>query len=160
MSATNSVKLWLHNDEALYRRCVSICEDALAEQCLEETHAPSAKMWATDAAALEIENLVCEDMPCMKGMWGDIISDAISNIDFEEIAKDFMDDLEVWSVFSSDSEEAALFTSLDAAREYLLEMLGEIAGQGVYAVLEPYVQGMGDGEKVTITGTEYMVSKS
>jgi hypothetical protein len=160
MTTTHKVLLWLNNEETLYRRCVSICEDALADKCLGETHAPSARMWATDVAALEIENLVCEDMPCMNGMWGDIISDAISNIDFEEIAKDFMDDLEVWSVFSSDSEEAALFTSLDAAKEYLLEKLGEIAGQGTYDITEAAIQSMGDGDKVTITSTEYAVLKS
>lgn len=160
MSATRSVLLWLNNDEPLYRRCVSICEDALADKCLEETHAPSAKMWATDVAAVEIEALVCEDMPCKNGMWGDIISDAIANIDFEEIAKDFMDDLEVWSVFSSDSDEAALFTSLDEAREYLMEKVPGDTRPLTRTHLNALIEGLGENDKVTIEGVQYVISKS
>lgn len=153
MSATHGVKLWLNNVEEDYRAVTAMAEDALQVACDNESHARTARNDAVEQLAADIETYVCATMPCCKGLWGDIVSAGLESIDFEEVAKDFLDDMPIWSVFSSDSEDAELFTDRDLARERLYDKVDSDSTMMAGVVLK--IQGMDDGDKVDIEGTTY-----
>lgn len=153
MSITREVSLWLNNTEADYRAITAMARDCLQTACDNESHARTARNDAAEVLASGIEEYVCSDMPCRDGMWGSIINSAIQSIDFEEIATSFLDDLEIWSVLSSDSEDAELFTDKDLALERLCDKVDRDSTEMAGVILK--IQGMGDGGKVDIEGTTY-----
>lgn len=153
MSVTSEVSLWLNNTEEDYRAIIEMARDQLQIACDNESHARTARNDAVEALAQDIEEYVCATMPCRDGMWGSIINSAISSIDFEEIATSFLEDEEIWSVFSSDAEDAELFTDKDAALECLLDKVDQ--DNTMMAGVLRKIQDMGDGDKVDIEGTTY-----
>lgn len=153
MNNTRVVKLWIANEEPSYLHIEALATEALEQACDNESHATSARNDAIEALASQIEEFVCESMPCVKGMWGDLIASALQDVDFEEVAKDILDDRRIYSVFSSDSEDAELFTDEDLARQHLLEKLDSAAdpeGELIASIeiLQP-------GQTVCIEGTDY-----
>lgn len=153
MSITREVSLWLNNTEEDCRAIIEMARDQLQIACDNESHARSARNDAVEALAQDIEEYVCAAMPCRDGMWGSIINSAIQSIDFEEIAASFLEDEEIWSVFSSDAEDAELFTDKDLALEYLVDKVDQDNTMMAGVLLK--IQDMGDGDKVDIEGTTY-----
>lgn len=158
MSNTRLVSLWLDNEESLYREVQSAAETALENACENETHATTARNEAVEELAVTLEEIVCRSMPCEKGLWGDLITSALQSVDFEDIARDALADLQIWGLYSSDSEDAQLFTSADAAREHLMAMCPEsVDPEGE---ISSRIEEMQPGATVCIEGTEYTLAVS
>lgn len=153
MSVTSEVSLWLNNVEEDYRAITAMAQDCLQAACDNESHARSARNDAIEALATDIETYICADMPCCRGLWGDIITEGLRSIDFEEVAKSFLEDEEIWSVFSSNAEEAELFLSKEAARDYLERLLDD--DNTLHAGLFLAVGKLDDGGSVDIDGVTY-----
>ena len=154
MSVTSEVSLWLCNTESDYRAITAMAIDCLRIACDNESHARTARNDAVEALAQDIETYVCAAMPCRDGMWGSIINSAISSIDFEKIATSFLEDEEIWSVFSSDAEEAELFLSKEEARDCLEAKLDD-DDNTLHAGLFLAVGKLDDGGSVDIDGVTY-----
>lgn len=155
MSSTRHVSLWLQNEEASYKYIEELATECLQQACDNESHATTARNDAADALALHIDGLVCESMPVAEGMWGDLISSALASVDFEEIARDWLADRQIFSVFSSDDEDAELFTEKDHAIQCLLDRVPEDC-EGLAAK----IQNLEPGMTVSIEGTEYTLGVS
>jgi hypothetical protein len=155
---TREVQLWLDNEEGSYREAVALAEEALQIACDNENHAPTARSNAVDALADDLRVLVGHSMPDVAGMWGSLIRSALNDIDFEELAKHYLDDLPIWSVFSSDAEDAELFTELDAAREHLWDKVD--SDNTMMAGVLRAIETLDDGDKVDIEGTTYCLARS
>jgi hypothetical protein len=153
---TREVRLWLDNTESDYREAVALAEEALQQACDNESHAPSARSDAVDALSTDLRTMVSAGMPDLPGMWGSLLSSLLNDIDFDELAEHYLDDLLIWSVFSSDAEEAELFTDLDLARECLLEKLPP----QISDTLERRIQDLDDGGQVDIEGVTYQLSRN
>ena len=158
MSNDRTVSLWLNNEEGPYRACMAMARDCLQRAVDNESHARSARNDAIEMLAEEIEEYVCQSMPCEKGLWGDLIQSALQDIDFEEVAKGFLEDEPIFSVFSSDAEDATLFTSVEEARQHLEDMLDD--DNTMHAGLFLKVAGLKPGEVVSIDGVEYTLAES
>lgn len=155
---TREVQLWLDNVESDYREAVSLAEEALQVACDNESHAGTARSDAVDKLAEDLSMVIAAGMPSLPGMWGSLVSSLMDDIDFEELAKHYLDDLPIWAIFSSDAEEAELFTDLDLARECLMEKVD--SGNATLAGVPRFIEGMDDGDKVNIEGTTYYLVKS
>lgn len=151
--ATREVSLWLNNDQDLYREVESLAENALQEACDNESHATTARNDAVEQLAGEIQTVVEHGMPQVEGLWGSLLSTVLNSIDFEEVARDWLADKVIFSVFSSDEEEAELFTDIDAARGYLEEKLDD--DNTMHAGLFLAVAKLAPGGKVDIDGITY-----
>lgn len=116
---TKVVELWLDSDRGLNKQAQALAVEALEHACNNESHAGAARGDAVEALASDIETLCCADMPCVKGVWGDLISHALQEVDWEDLARDLLSDKEIWSVFSSDKEDAELFTNQEKALDFL-----------------------------------------
>lgn len=158
MSNTRTVWLWLSSEEPSYRHIEAMAKECLEQACDNESHATTARNEAVERLAEIIEDHVCQDMPHGKGMWAELISSALLAVDFEDIARDWLADFKIYSVFSSDSEDAELFTDEDLARECLLDKVGpESDPDGAKACR---IQDMQPGSTVNIEGTEYTLGVS
>jgi hypothetical protein len=155
-SITRSIGLWLANDARLYRLCEAQAVDSLEVACDKESHAPSARNAAIEALALDIETIVNDGRPVVNGLWDGIIKDAMATVDWEELAKYFLSDKEIWMAFSSDAEDAVLFTDADAAREFLAEKLDPDNTMNAGQHLK--IQALACGETVGIEGTTYTLA--
>lgn len=153
MSATHAVKLWLNNVEEDYRAIVAMARDCLKIACDNESHARTARNDAIEALAGDIEFYLRATMPSCGGLWGDILCEGLQSIDFEEVATSFLEDEEIWSVFSSDAEDAELFTDKDLALECLLDKVDQDNTMMAGVILK--IQGMGDGDNIDIDGVTY-----
>lgn len=150
--------MWIANEEPSYRHVERLADAALQDAVDDESHATTARNNAVEALALQIEEFVCESMPCAKGMWGELIQSALDSVDFEDIARDTLFDRKIYAVYSSDAEDAQLFTDEDLAREHLLGMVEpESDPEGIKALR---IQEMGFGSPVDIEGTEYTLGVS
>lgn len=158
MSNTREVSLWLNNDEGPYHACMAMAKDCLQRAVDNESHARSARNDAVEALASDIEEYVCASMPNVDGLWGSLIQSALQQIDFEEVAREFLEDEEIFSVFSTDAEDAELFTSIEDAREHLAGMLDD--DNTLHAGLFLKLGELKPGETVSIDGVEYTVSVS
>ena len=158
MSNTRTVWLWLSNEEPSYRHIEAMAKECLEQACENESHATTARNDAVERLAAIIEDHVREDMPNAKGMWGELISSVLQAVDFEDLARDWLADFKIYSVFSSDSEDAQLFREEDLAREYLLERVDpESDPEGLKACR---IQDMHPGSTVDIEGVEYTLGVS
>ena len=158
MPNTRTVWLWLSNEEPSYRHIEAMAKECLEQACDNESHATTARNDAVERLAEIIEEHVREGMPDASGMWGELISSALHSVDFEEVARDWLADFKIYSVFSSDSEDAELFTDEDLARECLLEKVDpESDPDGAKACR---IQDMQPGSTVNIEGTEYTLGVS
>lgn len=155
--ATRTVKLWLDNEEGSYREAVALANEALKHACDGESHALTARSDAAESLAREIEAMVCRSMPCANGLWGDLISHVLSEIDFEDAAMHYLDDLEIWAVFSSSSEEAELFTNKDDAVLSLEDKLD--SDNTLHAGIFKTLAQLDDGGRVDIEGVTYCLVK-
>lgn len=155
MSNTRTVDTWLNNDSQYYHPIQDAAQEFLDEACEAEEHGPTAKSAAAEKLAEFIEDRVEASRPSAEGLWGELITDAIRGVDFEEIARDWLADFQVYSVFSSTDEEAKLFTSLDEAKGYLEEKLdsGNTMHAGAFLKLASLVV----GGSVDIDGVTYCV---
>lgn len=155
MSNTRTVDTWLNSDSQYYHPIQRAAQELLEEACEAEEHGPTAKSEAAEALASFIRDKVTETMPAVKGLWGELLDDAFNGIDFEEIARDWLADFEVFSVFSSTDEEAKLFTSLDEAKGYLEEKLDSDNTMHAGAFLK--LASLAVGGSVDIDGVTYCV---
>lgn len=153
MTATRTVILWLDSEEPSYREAVSLANEALKQACDNESHARTARNDAVEALASNLEDFVCASMPCCKGLWGDLVSHALAAVDFEEVAKHYLEDLEIWAVHSSESEDADLFTSKEDARDHLAGMLDDDNTMHAGPFLK--LTKLEAGESVEIDGVTY-----
>lgn len=158
MNNTRTVRLWLGNDEALYRTVQVLAGIALEDAAENETHGPTARNTACDDLAAGLRQLVEDSSPVAAGMWQDLIASALDSIDFDEIAKELLDDLELFAVFSSDDEDAVLFTEMDLAKEFLEEKLDN--DNTMHAGLFMKLHGLEVGESIEIEGTTYTLEKA
>ena len=158
MSNTRTVWLWLTSEEPSYRHIEAMAKECLEQACDNENHATTARNEAVERLAEIIEECVYESMPKTDGMWGELITSTLHSIDFEDIARDWLADFEIYSVFSSDDEDAELYTDLDLARKCLLEKVDpESDPDGAKACR---IQDMHPGSMVSIEGTEYTLGVS
>lgn len=155
MSNTRTVDTWLNNDSQYYRPIQDEAQRLLDEACEAEEHGPTAKSEAAEALASFIETLVEASRPSAEGLWGELITDALRGVDFDEIARDWLADFQVFSVFSSTVEEAKLFTSLDEAKGYLEEKLDSDNTMHAGAFLK--LAALQVGGSVDIDGVTYCV---
>lgn len=155
MSNTRTVDTWPNNDSQYYHPIQQAAVNCLAEACEAEEHGPTAKSEAAGALASFIETLVEAGRPSAEGLWGELITDALRGVDFEEIARDWLADFQVYSVFSSTDEEAKLFTSLDEAKGYLEEKLDSDNTMHAGAFLK--LAALQVGGSVDIDGVTYCV---
>lgn len=151
MNTTRTISLWLNNEEGSYKHIRSAANDAMESAILGESHAPTARNEAVEDLAGTIRDMVEADMPDVDGMWQELCNDAVRACDFEEIAKGFVDEIDIWVLFSSDDEEAELFTELDLVIERLCEMFEDTGDKA------EYVQNMGEDDMVEIEGTTYTI---
>lgn len=158
MSNTKTVWLWLSNEEPSYRHIEAMAKECLEQACENESHATTARNEAVERLAEIIEELVREGMPIAKGMWGELLNSTLQSVDFEDLARDWLADFKIYSVISSDDEDAQLFTDMDLARGCLLENVDpESDPDGAKACR---IQDMQPGSKVSIEGTEYTLGVS
>ena len=158
MNNTRTVSLWIASEEPSYRHVERLADAALQDAVDGESHATTARNNAIEALALQIEEFVCESMPYVKGMWGDLIQSALDSVDFEDIARVILSDRQIYSIFSGDCEDAQLFTDEELARDRLLDMVRpESDPEGVKALR---IQEMQPGSTVNIEGTEYTLGVS
>lgn len=89
---TWAVSLWLNNDANNYSHWVDRAQDLANE---------SGKEDAVSDLASELENEVTEFAPEVEGMYSDIFTWAMDQVDWQEIAESMLEDIEV----ESDDEE-------------------------------------------------------
>jgi hypothetical protein len=154
---TRIVTLWLSNDEASYKEAQAYAAERIKHACDNESHAPTAKRDAAEALAEDLETMLCHSMPCRSGVWGDLISSLISDIDFEEVATEFLEDYPVYSIFTSDAEDAELFTGLDEARDHLMGLILDVPGS---EGLTRLVMALEPGGSVEIGSTTYVLTET
>jgi hypothetical protein len=153
---TQCVAMWIANDSNIYHQAEALAIEALEQACDNESHAGSARSDAVDKLQSDIETLVCADMPSCKGIWGDLISCALQETDWEEIARDLLSDKEIWMVFSSDSEDAVLFTDKSAAIGFLeMKLDGD---NTMHAAPFLRLASLDKGQTIDIEGTTYTLA--
>lgn len=153
---TKVVELWLDNDKKLNKQAQALAMEVLKHACDNESHAGTARSDAVEALASDIETLVCADMPCVKGVWGDLISHALQEVEWDDLARDLLSDKEIWMVFSSDDEDAMLFTEKDLAIEFLGEKLDD--DNTMHAGLFLKLHGLDKGQTIDIDGVTYTLA--
>lgn len=153
MSNTRTVDTWLNNDSQYYHPIQEAAQEFLDEACEAEEHGPTAKSAAAAKLAEFIEDQVEATRPSAEGLWGELLGDALRGCDFEEIARDWLADFQVYSVFSSTDEEAKLFTSLDEAKGHLEEKLN--IDNTLHAGLFMKLGALAVGGSIDIDGVTY-----
>lgn len=83
---TRNVKMWIDNEEGSYQFWQETAKECL--NCNEDKDAAVYDL--TERLKGEIE----DNQPSLNGTYGDLLSAAISEVDFWEIAKAMIDDLE------------------------------------------------------------------
>ena len=83
--ATHATKLWLQSPENNYKYYMALAAEALKQ-------ANNDKERAAEILAGQIENELKEAAPIKTRLYGDILTGALECIDFEEIARDFLDE--------------------------------------------------------------------
>jgi len=82
------VNLWLDNEEPLYRE--------VTERAAGFARSRSTKERARAALAEWLKDFVTEQAPELRGLWSDLLTAALSEVDWDEIAADKVSD-EVWN---------------------------------------------------------------
>jgi hypothetical protein len=80
---TWNVNLWLTNDEGSYNYLVEMVNDASDEADLAD----------------RLESLICDDAPELTGIYGDLLTQSLRAIDFQELASAF------WVDFREEEEQ-------------------------------------------------------
>lgn len=155
---TSAAETWLNNDPDLHHDVERMADNALSTACDNESHSTTARNDAVEQLAGEIQALLSAMAPNMSGLWGGLISSAMQAIDFEEIARTWLADKPIFSVFSSDAEDAELFTDFDEAKGSLEEKLDDDNTMHAGALLA--LEKLQPGGQVDINGTTYVVTQS
>jgi hypothetical protein len=101
MSATHTVRLWLANTEASYREWTEKAQECYdhAEATEPKERMAEAKRWLADKMK---DDLSVTDWPGLPGMYVDLLSHRLSEVDWEDVADDFME-----SVTQDEEDEEA-----------------------------------------------------
>lgn len=158
MSVTRELQLWLSNEEAPYKACMAMARDCLRRAVDNESHARSARNDAVEMLAGDIRTYVEASAPDCVGMWNCLINSMLNDVDFEQVAQGYLEDEPIFSVFSSDAEDAELFLSVEDARDCLAGKLDD--DNTMHAGLFLKVAGLKPGEVVSIDGVEYTLAES
>ena len=128
------VKLWMDNSEYWEEEARSCMDDA----CPKEADAASLRNEARHDLAERIkeshESYVDEVMPRPAGFLNDLVNAALSEVNWDEIAAHYVDDIPVYAAgwnmpgYMPDSEPA-LFLDFDDARAYLADEIDRIADE-------------------------------
>ena len=74
---TTAVRLWMGNDEGLYHTARELVAEALEND---------------EDAGTYLEAEMLEMKPDVEGVWADLLDSALSEVDWEAVAEDFMPD--------------------------------------------------------------------
>ena len=83
--STHLAKVWLQNTERDYKYFIALAADALKQ-------AGNDKDKAAEILADQIKNEVKEAAPKSSGLYNDLLTAALDCIDFDEVARDFLDE--------------------------------------------------------------------
>jgi hypothetical protein len=95
------VNLWIENDQGMY----SFAQDQAAEawEAAADESTTDRKVVATRQVADALKDTFENDMPNVSGVWADLINAAMGEVDWDEIAQPYVDEVE--SNAGSEEEE-------------------------------------------------------
>jgi actin-like ATPase involved in cell morphogenesis len=150
---TRRVSLWFDNDESLYNAAVGDAAQTVANALTvnSERSASAVRSEAAEDLATCLRHILENTQPELAGVWQDIISSALSVIDFEDIAVGFVSEVELWELRSSDERDVpTTYEDKDLALTALTALrYPESAPEGF--------QGFEVGQEVQVEGTVYVV---
>lgn len=95
---TWAVALWLNNDEGSYLYWNDAAQEELenSEECFDEQNNPCNDLdEATHKLSLRIQEEVTEGMPDLgSSVYADLLNAAFSKVDWQEVARDFLEDVD------------------------------------------------------------------
>lgn len=116
---TNLVRLWLLNDEWLFRTSEELATEALEQAAEKEDSASAARALAIDTLKEGLHDLVRDQAPSVEGVWDDLIRLALRSIDFEMLAEDWLSDRPLWELRvldrSGEVDSSDVYTHEDSA---------------------------------------------
>lgn len=155
MSMTNTVRLWLLNDEALYRETQHLAQQALERAINGAEDAVSARSEAQDELVEALRLMVQEAAPVAQGMWQELISDVLNCVDFDNLAKDELDERPIYFVSGSDDSESELWLDDDEAKEWLASLPSSTPHEVQHEIAQ-----MQAGGTIEIEGVRYTLCKA
>lgn len=136
---TNLVRLWLLNDEWLFRTSEELATEALEQAAEKEDTAVAARAQAIDTLKEGLHDLVRDQAPAVEGVWNDLINLALRSIDFEMLAEDWLFDRPLWELQMLDpSGEVVDFPKAYTHKESALAELSDMVAVEDPQVGTPY----------------------
>jgi len=80
---TWNVVLWLQNDEPMYRYCSMMLDDLQDDPDVEDVESKMAR---------QLEDYVTELNPIDTGLFSDLITKSLAQVDWYEVARSFIED--------------------------------------------------------------------
>lgn len=158
MSMTNTVRLWLLNDEILYLETQRLAQQALEGAIDGAEDVVSARSEAQDELSEALRLMVQEAAPVAQGMWNELISDVLNCVDFDSLAKEELEERPIYFVYASDGSESELWLDEDEAKEWLFG-LSRLSSSTPHEVQHQISQ-MQSGDTVEIEGVRYTLGKA
>lgn len=159
---TRTVSLWLNNDEGLYSNAVEAAREVFQELVDSDDYtAEDVDMLRNDASTKLgswINETLSADVPCRRGVWGDLVSIVFDEIDFDEVAEEFLDD-SGYLYLTVDGSPAEGTLGLIADNEHDLceaieAALGELSDDDSCTLWKAQT-----GEPFIVAGHVYMIKK-
>lgn len=155
MSMTNTVRLWLLNDEALYRKTQDLAQQTLERAINGAEDAVSARSEAQDELSEALQDLVQSAAPVAQGMWQELIMDVLNCVGFDSLAKEELDERPIYFVSGSDDSESELWLDDDEAKEWLASLPSSTPHEVQHEIAQ-----MQAGDTVEIEGVRYALCKA
>lgn len=89
MNTTRTVSVWLANDEPMYHEALERARVAIGKNMEDDELDRDS---AVDDLAADLKDWIGGLRPVKKGLFGDLLNDALSEVDWYDVAADFIDD--------------------------------------------------------------------
>jgi hypothetical protein len=125
------VNLWIDNDEGMHETMREWAQECMQDAIDKGCDADSARNDATYELGQRIEQWHDEYAPETQGVFADLLTRALGQVNWYEIAENYIDDLELfcagWNMpgYLPDSEPS-LFTDADKALDYIKNEISEL----------------------------------
>lgn len=155
---TRTFQQWLDNEEGTWDRMQRYAKDALDEAIDEadpEDEGTLVRSKAVEKLGGWIKDYLESGMPRARGMWQDILTDVMQEVDWDEFAEHYLDDMKFYSVHNGSTDDREFFREIDDARGSLISLMPpQISDE-----LENRIQDLPVDAEIEIDGVTYVIKE-